>query len=609
VRQAGIVSGIVGIVNLDGALVDRHLLEQMTRALAFRGPDAQQVWSDGAAGFGHALLRTTFESETERQPWTLDRLSITADARIDARAELLATLADQGHPDLDDRPDAELILHAYRVWGESCVDHLLGDFAFAIWDADRQRLFCARDHIGLKPFFYARVGTHLVVGNTLTCIRRHPAVSNRLNDEAIADFLVAGYLQDIDTTSFADIQRLPPAHVLVAGGDGVQIRRYWTFPIDAPIRYRRPHDYVERFQELMGAAVGDRLRTKRAGIFMSGGVDSTSVASAVSNLRAQKACDVHAFTVVFDRLIPDEERKYAGIAAEALSMPIHFLAADAYALYDHWDDPALCAPEPAHEPWAALNRDQTQQVADHSRVALTGVGADPLFGYHIDAAGMLKRGQVWRLAADIATCLAVHRRRPPVGVRTTIRALMRRQAPPKSLPPWMNPDLVARLGLAERYRQSASTSPEPLHPVRGNAQRALLAPKWALAFESQDPGVIGVPLETRHPFFDLRLVRYLLAIPPVPWAMNKEMLRTAMLGRMPDAIRHRPKTPLLGEPVLAQCRDAATRVRLASLVTRPNQTYVSPDAFPPRVSESMTDVWTNLRPISLEYWFRWASVA
>jgi hypothetical protein len=91
---------------------------------------------------------------------------------------------------------------------------------------------------------------------------------------------------------------------------------------------------------------------------------------------------VHAFTVVFDRLIPDEERKYAGIAAESLAMPIHFLSADAYQPYDHWDDPTLCAPEPAHEPWAALNRDQTQQIANHSRVALTGVGADPLFGYH-----------------------------------------------------------------------------------------------------------------------------------------------------------------------------------------------------------------------------------
>jgi len=602
------VSGIVGIINLEGAPVDRRLLERMTASLAFRGPDAQQVWIDGAAGFGHAMLRTTFESESEHQPWTLGDLSIAADARIDARADLLASLADHGHSNIGDRPDAELILRAYRVWGDACVDRLLGDFAFAIWDATRRRLFCARDHIGLKPFFYARVGSHLVFSNTLTCLRLHPAVSTRLNDEAIADFLVAGYLQDIGTTSFADIQRLPPAHVLVAWGNAVQTRRYWTLPIDPPIRYRRPHDYVERFQEVMGAAVGDRLRTSRAGIFMSGGVDSTSVASAVTNLRSSQTCDVHAFTVVFDRLIPDEERKYAGIAAESLAMPIHFLSADAYQPYDHWDDPTLCAPEPAHEPWAALNRDQTQQIANHSRVALTGVGADPLFGYHIDAAAMLKRGQVWRLAAEIANCLVVHRRRPPVGIRTTLRDLRLRQAPPRALPPWMHPDLVTRLGLTERYRQSASIPPEQLHPVRGTAQRALLAAKWALAFESQDPGVIGVPLETRHPFFDLRLMRYLFAIPPVPWAMNKAMLRIAMLGGLPDVIRRRPKTPLAGEPAVAQCRDAATRARLASLVTRPTQSYVSPDAFPPRVNDSMTDVWTNLRPISLEYWFRWASV-
>ena len=126
----------------------------MTAFLAFRGPDAQEIWVDSNVGFGCALLKTTDESERERQPFTLDgRVWIVADARVDARHELAQELKAHRHQNLS--PDAtgvEMILRAYQTWGENCVGHLLGDFAFAIWDRPKQRLFCARDHLGVKPF-------------------------------------------------------------------------------------------------------------------------------------------------------------------------------------------------------------------------------------------------------------------------------------------------------------------------------------------------------------------------------------------------------------------------------------------------------------------------
>src|SRR5206468_123742 len=99
------------------------------------------------------------------------------------------------------------LLRAYRTWGEDCVDHLLGDFAFAVWDGPQQRLFCARDHLGVKPFFYACLGQTVVFSNTLDCIRQYSAASEKLNDLAIADFLLFGLNQNPVTTSFADIQR------------------------------------------------------------------------------------------------------------------------------------------------------------------------------------------------------------------------------------------------------------------------------------------------------------------------------------------------------------------------------------------------------------------
>src|SRR3990172_1885650 len=249
------MSGICGIVNLDGAPVERQLLRHMTAFMAFRGPDAQDVWVDGRVGLGHTMLRTTFESEREQQPFSLDgKVRITADARIDGRDQLKRKLEAEDCTGLAAATDPELILHAYRAWGEDCVQHLIGDFAFAIWDGPRQRLFCARDHFGVKPFFYARVGQCLVFSNTLNCMRRHPAVSDTLDDLAIADFLLFETFQDPGATAFADIRRLPPAQRLTWSAKGLQLGCYWAMPTDLGVRYRAGGDYIEQFRELLAMA-------------------------------------------------------------------------------------------------------------------------------------------------------------------------------------------------------------------------------------------------------------------------------------------------------------------------------------------------------------------
>ena len=227
----------MGIFGRDGAPVDRPLLESLTHFLGYRGPDACEIWVDGPVGFGHTLLRTTYESLAENQPAVLDRtFSITADARIDCRAELVAELTQAGRKIRQAAPDPELILHAYAAWQEACVQHLRGDFAFAIWDARRKKLFCARDHFGVKPFYYAALGSAFLFGNTLDCMRLHPDVSEELNDSAIADFLLFGLNCDETTTTFRDIRRLPPAHFLSVSVEGLRTGRYWSPPTDGRIR-------------------------------------------------------------------------------------------------------------------------------------------------------------------------------------------------------------------------------------------------------------------------------------------------------------------------------------------------------------------------------------
>ena len=222
------MSGIVGIFNRDGAPIEPALLQSLVDFLAYRGPDARDSWIETSIGLGHTMLRTTRESHGESQPAVFEgRYWIAADARLDGRAELLAAL-DLSESDIGRSiPDSELILRGYAKWGSACVEHLRGDFSFAIWDAPDKRLFCARDQFGIKPFYYASVGSVLVFSNTLDCIRQHPAVSGRLNDLAIADFLLFDMIQEPGATSFADIQRLLPAHTLICGIDGISLRRYW----------------------------------------------------------------------------------------------------------------------------------------------------------------------------------------------------------------------------------------------------------------------------------------------------------------------------------------------------------------------------------------------
>ena len=602
------LSGIVGIVNLDGAAVDRHLLRRMTDFLAFRGPDAQQIRSEGGVGFGHTMLRTTRESLRERQPTSLDgEVWITADARVDGRAELVRKLRSKGADSTGATPDPQLILQAYQVWGEQCVDQLLGDFAFAIWDGPRRRLFCARDHFGIKPFYYARVGDCLVFSNTLDCVRMHPAVSEELNDLAIADFLLFNYNQEPATTVFADIQRLPAAHFLTWSAGSPRIQRYWELPLEGPLRYKRTNEYVEHFRVLLRAAVGDRLRTERVGVFMSGGMDSSTVAATAKEVLSEQSVrfDLRAHTVVYDWLIPDEERYYSGRVAEALGIPVHYLNADGYTLYERWDQREVRAPDPAWHPLRAVQLDLLRQMASFCRVALTGEGGDPALQPSVAYFGrLLKKGRIDRIAWDLGACVFSQGRLPRVGFRTQLRRWVRLGPTHSNYPPWLNPSLAARLDLPGRWKQFHE--PPPLtHPVRPETHATLLAPYWQGIFESYDPGTTLLPVEPRHPFFDLRVIGYLLALPAMPWSVDKLLLREAMRGVLPECVRLRRKAPVPRDPVLELLQRPEVRgvdqFEPAPTLGR----YVDRRQVPKLAGENDSQrAGVNLRPLSLNLWLQ-----
>ena len=458
------------------------------------------------------------------------------------------------------RIDEESILDAYERWGEDCVKHLFGDFAFAIWDERLQRFFCARDHLGVKPFFYTHAAGEFNFSSTLNELR---GASNTLNEIAVGDYLLFGVNQDNSTTIFSEIRRLPPGHTLTFANNEVKVREYWApaLPRDE-LRFRDQQEYVERFLELLSLAVKDRLRTDRVAVSMSGGLDSTSLAAIAS-----EHAEVAGFVVVYDSLIPDEERYYSSLAAKHLGIPVEHLSADQYSLFDGKMDQA----EPfLISPLTGQFNELLRMCAEFGSVALTGYDGDAL----------------------------MHEPRPP-GLRTRIRRMLRK-ADSDSMPEWIDEAFARRTDLKERWEAFWSRSDKSKRPA---TMRALESKTWTSLFESYDPASTALQLQVSHPFLDVRLIEYLLSIPKEPWCLNKHILRRAMLDKLPSAVLNRPKTGLMGDPALQLVRRASVRWLDNFEVSPQLRAFVNLNRRRP-VAEEKTSaaLWASLRVFALNYW-------
>jgi len=543
------VSGIAGIVRLDGGPVDRALLEKMADFQAFRGPHGRGVWCEGNVGFVHTLFKLNDEDKPAQQPATLDgKVWITAHARIDAQAELIAGLRGRGREVPRGVSDAELLLHAYHAWGDRCLEHVFGDFTFAIWDGRERRLFCAVDHFGIRPFYYAHIGNALVFSNTLDCVQLHPSVSGRLDDTAVGDFRLFGQYVDLDRTIYADIRRIPRGHHLVASGDKVKAWRYWEMAEEEELDDSDPEALVEEFRIRLLNATRDRLRTRQVAVFMSGGLDSTLVtASAVKALRErEKPWQITPFTTVFRKLIPDDEEIYARAAAEHLGLELRLQSGDDFVPFD-WAEPGCWQPpEPTSDPrWGLYVRGMAES-AQSAPLVLTGwEGDEPLRAWLPGRwRRLLQTGRWKRLLRDLVWYVQHEKAPPPIGARTAIVRM--RRLLPTALPDWLSPEFARRAGLRARWIESRYAQTQTYY--EGSRQRYLERVPWAGVFDGFDAGWTGCSVEAAHPVMDLRVIAWLARVPEIPWCSNKRLFREAARGMLPEKIVRRPKTPLSGDP-------------------------------------------------------------
>ena len=601
----------MGIYERSGAPVERGLVQALAHFLSFRGPDGRDTWSQGAIGLGHTMLRTTRESQIEQQPARLDgKLWITADARIDCREELEEKLALQGYGTAGRAvTDSGLILRAYAAWGAECVQHLRGDFAFAIWDARKKLLFCARDHFGVKPFYYSELGELFLFSNTLDCLRQHPGISDELNDAAIGDFLLFGCNCDVATTTFRDIQRLPAAHSMTVSSDGLRIQRYWSAPTAGRIRYQRAEDYVEHFQILLQAAVTDRMPADRVGILLSGGLDSATIATTARELAdgAGGTTDLRAYTVVYESLIPDQDGRYARDVAEFLKIPHQTIPVDGLEPFERWDDPEIRSPEPVDDPFFAGLFDEFRTIAADCRVVFSGEGADNLMHFEMwPFVRALIRERRWGSLFRETSRYAWLRPSIVPGLKRRALGLFGKDPTAPVYPQWLVPDFARRLNLQDRAKEWSELPAARPHPMLPKAHASLSLPQWTVMFEQEDPGVTRCPVEVRHPFLDLRVVNFLLALPPFPLFFEKQLLREAVAGRLPESVRMRRKTPLAGSPLAEHLRQ--TRAEWMDQVAwdAKMENYVNKSALMTFRNEKNSEQAHSsaLRPLCLNFWLQ-----
>jgi asparagine synthase (glutamine-hydrolysing) len=282
------MSNVYGIFNHNNTSVELVTFHAMKEAISYWHADDSGEYNERAIALGHKMLWNIPESKYEHLPLEKDALVLTMDARIDNREELLKEL-ELPHRPLIEIGDSEFILAAYQKWGEECPKHLLGDFAFAIWDIKKQLLFCARDHIGIKPFYYYLDDEKFIFCSDIRGLLAHIDIPQTINDEAMAIFLRIGELWHPTMTFFSAIQKLPPATTMSIASSKISQNIYWKAEASPKIRFNSLDEYVEVLRALIEDAVHKRVRSTDPIVsHLSGGLDSSTIAVlAARHLRAK----------------------------------------------------------------------------------------------------------------------------------------------------------------------------------------------------------------------------------------------------------------------------------------------------------------------------------
>jgi len=562
------MSGICGIIDLTGAALNPVQIRRMTDVLERRGPEGTHIWQDGAVAFGHTLLATTPEALHEKQPFTHIETGcvITADLRLDNRDELLTALGLAAQKRIIG--DAEIALHVYLKWGEDCPRHLLGDFALAIWDPRAGRLFCVRDPMGMKQLIYCHIpGRLFAFATEPRAVLEAEGVPRRINELRIADYLGGG-LEAVDATStfFEQVYRMPPAHIMAVGHEGMTQRRYWRLKAGPELKLASDRDYAEAFLEVFTKAVSVRLRAPAGtvGSMLSGGMDSGSIVAIACRLFADEG---RGPLPTFSGVGPDPKSCAETHAIHvALTMPNLAPTLVNWAEMESYAEELIAMTRKISDPFDG-SMTMMRAICLHAnkggiKVLLDGAGGDVCFSNSAHVPRLIRQLhwiEAWREAAaenrfwgeeasTLRSWLTYQRQAwTPVCVSRIKRELLGRYG--KDRLGLCTPEFAARVNLASRKAMERRQWPTTRLSHGAYIAHVLQQGFQTAARERYDRTGSASSIEMRDPFMDTRVMQFCVSLPLRQLTQDgrrKVLLRRSMETLMPDAIRRRTGKEHLG---------------------------------------------------------------
>jgi asparagine synthase (glutamine-hydrolysing) len=502
-------------------------------------------------------------------------LSIVLDGRIDNREELATLLESRGLA-CQSGSDAELILRVYQLCGIECPSQLLGDFAFAIWDARNQRFFCARDQIGVKPFvYYYSKNSLFAFGSEINSIITLDRIPRRLNESRLADYLVIE-LDRVDTTGtfYEEIQRLPNGYFLVVERDSIKIVNYWKPSLKEGPRYRSIEEYGDAFRDILMKATSDRIRDSgRIACTLSGGLDSTSVVAVVRELSGGAA---HANLATFAQVDSGGQDALAMIRSvvDQGGIDSHLIWPEDVTA-ENFDLPAFIRdsnePFEVDQCWFAWITYQAAQRYSF-RIFLDGFDGDQMHPHPLCLSSLIRKGR-WRAAIRDARYLAVDWKMPAWRLLAlyglfplfpgTVRALVRvkhalRKPPAGPDIDWIDEDLALRTGVAERCQSrrqanlNAARDPFLLH------SQSFTTGSLSFALEVNETLAGHLGMELLHPLADRRVAEFLISLPlerKVHFPASKSIMRAAMADFLPGPLLRQFRLPHPGPAFMNRLLD------------------------------------------------------
>lgn len=549
------MSALFGIFNKIPADVPAPWLQQMKIASNHWLPDTCGVYLDGSIGLGCSQLWVTPESQDTVQPLS-DKHSgstLVFDGRLDNRESLRQQLQLQG-AGASAASDAAIILAAYRQWGEDSARKLIGDFAFAIWDSNRKRLYLSRDPLGVRPLFVCETPEHIAFASDKHCLLALPWVATSLNDQWIADYLCITKISRT-ATIHAAINAFEPAHWMTCTARQTRTQRYWSLDPERELPLRSDEDYIEQFAALLEQAVACRLRSQgTVASELSGGLDSATVCSRAARLLREQGKELWAYSHVLapeleGKVYPftDEKpwiRELCEFADIRRHVPVY--SRDRGVIAALRKNKAIhCGP--SRSDLTSLGDELFEHLeAAGTRVLLSGFGGDQLVscaanGFFEELAMDGQFATLWRE-------LGFHHPRWMPRLSSFSAAWLRAQTPWSPRTNWRErlSRLFVNRGFAENHGYPQNWYRHSTRPTRGRVRQrqwqVISSPHVVYRVEDSALGAAAHRVEYRYPLLDIRLLEFVLALPVLQkrrQGFGRRMLRVSSEQILPAALRWR----------------------------------------------------------------------